>query len=576
MKRIPHRIIAAVSAIALSLPTVLSIYGGNDAYDINGDGSIDTKDLVRLMKDMAADSAHIDVNGDGSYDTRDLVALMKAIAADINLSDVTLKSELGYTAANPLYAVGDNDEYAFVGLEAFDGIAKSRITDGVLMADVEMLAKILGLGCTRENGVVTLSYGEKSVQLNERTGTVISSGRSVAVIKTEAEDGRLLVAADKLASELGYKLEHDSENGITFYYTAKRVITEIKRNKLRDSFNKYRTIVTDTSDVESSQVGVGMYKKVPESERVVGIAYTTWHSDMSRWGTGTWSTPLYGIYRSDDETIIRLHGEQLAAAGVDFVFVDWSNNTTYHAEDNYNYGMSMIEDSTTRLFEIWKGIPNAPKICIFVGPGHAGRGSITSGDHQRKVDQVYNTYINNPEYNSLYYYYNGKPLLICYGATPNGYTNKPSSLWNDNNADRFEIRWMSGYVSQQRSLMKDRDNLVSGGFWSWEERGAQSFTVDADGYVECVTISAATRQDGSDDNIQIPAVGRENGATFKRAFQRADDLGARIALIVSWNEWLTGEQPSAEVSKDIEPSVAFGTFYLDLMKFQIKKFKGLD
>ena len=74
MKRIPHRIIAAVSAIALSLPTVLSIYGGNDAYDINGDGSIDTKDLVRLMKNMAADSAHIDVNGDGSYDTRDLVA----------------------------------------------------------------------------------------------------------------------------------------------------------------------------------------------------------------------------------------------------------------------------------------------------------------------------------------------------------------------------------------------------------------------------------------------------------------------------------------------------------------------
>ena len=53
MKRIPHRIIAAVSAIALSLPTVLSIYGGNDAYDINGDGSIDTKDLVRLMKNMA-------------------------------------------------------------------------------------------------------------------------------------------------------------------------------------------------------------------------------------------------------------------------------------------------------------------------------------------------------------------------------------------------------------------------------------------------------------------------------------------------------------------------------------------
>ena len=85
MKRIPHRIIAAVSAIALSLPTVLSIYGGNDAYDINGDGSIDTKDLVRLMKYIAVDGVGIeasspDVNADGTVNTADLVRLMKMIS----------------------------------------------------------------------------------------------------------------------------------------------------------------------------------------------------------------------------------------------------------------------------------------------------------------------------------------------------------------------------------------------------------------------------------------------------------------------------------------------------------------
>ena len=577
MNKIMHRIIAAASAAVIAIPTALSVCGSNaEVYDVNGDGVVDTRDLVRVMKNMAARESTDDINGDGRCDTRDLIALMKMIASGTNLDGITLKSELGYIAANKIYAVGDKDQYAFVGLEGYNGTAASHRIDGELMADIEMLAKIFVINCVREDGFATLSYGDKSVRLSEATGTVVSDGRSVAKIRTEAVGDRLFVSAEKLAAELGYDYEYDAENELTYFYSTKRVLTPANKEKLAERIESYRTVVMDTSDVESSQVGVGLYKKTPESERVVGIAYTTWHSDMSRWGTQTWGNPLYGPYRSDDEEVIRRHGEELAAAGVDFVFVDWSNNTTYHKEDENNPGMAVIEDATTKLFEIWKDIPNAPKICIFVGPGHAGRGSITSGDHQRKVDQVYNTYIKNTEYNDMYYYYNGKPLLICYGATPNLYTNNPSSLWNDNDANRFEIRWMSGYVSQQNHLMQDKANLLSRGFWSWEERGAQSYTVDSAGYVECVTISAATRQDGSGDNISIPAVGRENGATFKRAFQRADDLGARIALIVSWNEWLTGEQPSVEVSKDIEPSTVHGTFYLDLMTQQIKKFKGLS
>ena len=60
----------------------------------------------------------------------------------------------------------------------------------------------------------------------------------------------------------------------------------------------------------------------------------------------------------------------------------------------------------------------------------------------------------------------------------------------------------------------------------------------------------------------------------EKQFRRACDPGARIVLIVSRNEWTTGEQPSAEVSKDMEPSVIHGTFYYDLVREQIKKLKG--
>ncbi len=53
--------------------------------DINGDGRLDTKDLIRLMKHIAAKGEGInatapDLNGDGNVTTIDLVRLMKMIA----------------------------------------------------------------------------------------------------------------------------------------------------------------------------------------------------------------------------------------------------------------------------------------------------------------------------------------------------------------------------------------------------------------------------------------------------------------------------------------------------------------
>lgn len=51
--------------------------------DINADGKIDTRDLVRLMKYISGADVELqggDVNGDGKIDTRDLVRLMKMIS----------------------------------------------------------------------------------------------------------------------------------------------------------------------------------------------------------------------------------------------------------------------------------------------------------------------------------------------------------------------------------------------------------------------------------------------------------------------------------------------------------------
>ena len=128
-------------------------------------------------------------------------------------------------------------------------------------------------------------------------------------------------------------------------------------------------------------------------------------------------------------------------------------------------------------------------------------------------------------------------------------------------------------MGQQEGLY-DPETLRSYRFWSWEERGTQTYTV-VNNRVECVSVTAASRAQGEEgDRGYIPARGRRNGDTFREQFERAIELGAGTVILISWNEWTTSEQLSLEISKDLEPSVTLGTFYYDLLCEQIKKFKG--
>lgn len=90
-----------------------------------------------------------------------------------------------------------------------------------------------------------------------------------------------------------------------------------------------------------------------------------------------------------------------------------------------------------------------------------------------------------------------------------------------------------------------------------------------------MVINAATRSQRKPGELDyIAAEPRDNGAKFRRHCARADKIGPKFAMVISWNEWSLGEQPSPEISKDIEPFKEFGMFYLDLLKEEIAKFKS--
>ena len=310
----------------------------------------------------------------------------------------------------------------------------------------------------------------------------------------------------------------------------------------------------------------------PVAGRLVGIAYTTWHVNVP-W-KNTWGTPTLGFYKSDDRKVIDRHARWLAGAGVDFVWVDWSNDIKYTFDkDKPNPTFDMIEGATTTLFDEFARLRAAgektPNVSIFAGVTGSPEAA-ADGRLQKKADQIYEQYVANPKFAPLVQQYLGKPLLVVYVNTPSPFqTGVPP--WTD---PRFTVRWMTGYVTQQANL---RDGEVSKfGYWSWEDRGAQTYSVH-DGHPEAMVVVASYREDKGNpkaDAPGIPAAGRDNGKTFLKQWGRAREIGPAIVTVVSWNEWHRGEQPSAEVSKDIEPSREFGTKYLDLLKQQIALFKA--
>ena len=313
---------------------------------------------------------------------------------------------------------------------------------------------------------------------------------------------------------------------------------------------------------------------VNPSDREVGIAYGLW-MDRDMWSNpnNTWGTPTLGPYDSRERRIIRQHAQWLADAGVDFVWLDWSNNVTYDPDALWVGGkQDLIEDATAILFDEYYKMSKAgmahPRISIFIGVTGAPE-AVSDGRLQKKADQVWDMYANNPKYKGMMQLYKGKPLLVVYVNTPSPWqTGVPD--WDD---DRFTVRWMTGYVSEQASL-RTEDRISKYGYWSWEDRGEQTYPI-CDGHPETMVVCAAVRKHAEPgESGYIPEVGRRNGETFKEQFARAREIGTHFAMVVSWNEWTTGEQPSAEVSKDLEPSNEWGDQYLQLLKEEIRKFKS--
>ena len=305
-----------------------------------------------------------------------------------------------------------------------------------------------------------------------------------------------------------------------------------------------------------------------------------------------WAEPYFGYYSSNDEWVLRKHAYMLAEAGVDFVFFDTTNNNLHTV-------------SHMALLKVWEEVRKegyqVPKICFMVG------------SYDAEFAELYNSIYKKGLYEDLWYYWEGKPLVMLTG----------NINMSEEARNFFNIRYSWAYGVT--NWYDDRKGVHC---WPWnadwpQVPGYGDSREDLEQTVVMCGMGATvgrSKQSGKmprlekgqpwDFGFPLMEEYTSKGRMFAQHFDKAIDRDPPLIMITGWNEWITGRWDNTgagagaggqviagqyavsatpgdrettyfvdsfnpEYSRDIEPMKGgFGDNYLYQMAQRVREYKG--
>lgn len=364
------------------------------------------------------------------------------------------------------------------------------------------------------------------------------------------------------------------------------------------------------------------YREVGEKkDKVVGMFYWTWHDTAHRgnkpvnitqlmenhpelqgdfhnplWadytGMNFWNEPLFGFYARTDKYVLRKHAELLANAGVDFVLFDCTNSD------------AVWKDGYMALLETWAearedGI-KTPQVSFMLQFSFS-ENTVSS------LKQLYNDLYSKNLYQDLWFYWEGKPLIMGHG-----------SGLSDSDPLQYQIKNFFTFRGGVASYFEgDKDDSL----WGWLHVYPQAAYKNSDGSVEMTTVGVAQNANYETMSLSAMNSGQNMGRSFtmqpdysytykyrgekikvdkdiensmfyglnvQEQWDYAISLDPEIIFVTGWNEWVMGryeewcgvanafpDQYDDENSRDIEPSKgALKDHYYYQLVTNIRRFKG--
>ncbi len=303
-----------------------------------------------------------------------------------------------------------------------------------------------------------------------------------------------------------------------------------------------------------------------------------------------WAEPYFGYYSSNDEWVLRKHAYMLAEAGVDFIFFDTTNNNLHTV-------------SHMALLKVWEEVRregySVPKICFLVG------------SYDAEFAELYETIYKKGLYEDLWFYWNGKPLVMLTGNVN----------MSDEARNFFTIRYSWAYGNT--NWYSERKGAAC---WPWNAAYPQvpGYAEDGETLEQTVVMCGIGASQGRSYKgsarphyrgewlFGFPLMEEYTrfGITFNQQFTHAIKRDPPLLMITGWNEWVTGRWSGAgagaggvglkiadeyvvsndpskkestyfvdsfnpEYSRDIEPMKGgFGDNYLYQMAERVREYKG--
>ena len=283
-----------------------------------------------------------------------------------------------------------------------------------------------------------------------------------------------------------------------------------------------------------------------------------------------WGEPHLGYYMSDDEYVIRKHAQMLTDAGVDTLFFDVTNTLTY----DHNFL------TLCRVFtEIRSSGRTTPQIAF-----------LANTESATTVQHLYDSFYAKNLYSDLWFYWNGKPLLL----TPlEGLSNEVKEY--------FTLRHSWAWHDPEGWFGDGKDK------WPWVDHypqlpGWHTSPEEPEQISVCVAqhpVSNIGRSFHNDSQPDPNRITPEMGHCFTEQCQRALEVDPKLVFLTGWNEWIAmrflnsgdisflGRAPvkgdtvfidqyNQEFSRDIEPMRGghADNYYYQMAAF-IRRFKGV-
>ena len=335
---------------------------------------------------------------------------------------------------------------------------------------------------------------------------------------------------------------------------------------------------------------------------------------------GHWAEPYFGYYLSYDEWIYFKHAFMFEAAGIDFIFLDFSNHATFPEAHK------ILLDTWLKIRKMGGKTPQIVPMC-------GDMPSILVVDLYAIWDTIY----SNPEYDELLFKWDGKPLILGNNDDPEGdvWTVSPTTpqsretFYEVISRDKKVLEFYeSGKFHECLSKLTVRkcwawqasnyeEDKNYAGYWDWLDWSPQAPGRNFEGEIEQISVKMGTHAHTSTgrsylgkkdygtglSDFDFTLGTAKYGLCFEEQFKNAMEVDPKVIMITGWNEWYAGciklpgrddlvightstpgyymvDQFNPEFSRDGEPmkirdGVGYGDNYYYQMVNYIREFKGI-